>query len=126
MQTRLVLLPQLLAEAYSYMHACLCASTLARKLYLLPFHRDVRPTRQLLSAMQSALQHCKQVGGLLGGLGGFCYAGQMRGAARVKPVASNEHTHCAVPFSTQPHCMRCRTSAGGRRAAHHARARAVL
>lgn len=62
MQVRLVLLPQLLAEVYSYMHTCLCASSLARKLYLLPFHRDVRPTPQLLSVMRSALEHCKQVG----------------------------------------------------------------
>jgi hypothetical protein len=57
---RLVLLPQLLAEAYAYMHACLCASSLARKLFLLPFHRDVHPDRQLLSAMRSALEHCQQ------------------------------------------------------------------
>lgn len=82
LQVRLVLLPQLLAEAYSYMHACLCASSLARKLYLLPFHRDVRPTPQLLSAMRSALEHCTQVGWRGVGRGGLAGMGVWWGGLR--------------------------------------------
>lgn len=61
---RLNLLPALLGEAYAHLHQCLCASgALARKLFLMPFHRDVQPAAALLAAMQSALEHCKQVGG---------------------------------------------------------------
>lgn len=62
LQVRLNLLRPLLEEAYSHLHRTLCASTLGRKLFLLPFHRDVAVTERTVRAMQSALTYCKQVG----------------------------------------------------------------
>ncbi len=60
-QVRLTLLPQLLEEAYAHLHSCLCASTLGRKLFVQPFHRDVQLTTGTVAVMTSALTHCKQV-----------------------------------------------------------------
>lgn len=62
LQVRLNLLPPLLEEAYAHLHACLCASSLGRKLFVLPFHRDVRVTPAVIVIMHSALAHCKEVG----------------------------------------------------------------
>jgi hypothetical protein len=59
-------LPALLEEAYAHMHACLSASLLGRKLFVLPFHRDVRVTPEVVGAMRAALEYCKQVGEGLG------------------------------------------------------------
>jgi hypothetical protein len=61
-QVRLNFLPALINEAFGHLHGCLCASVLERKLHVLPFHRDVSPKPELLAAMQSMLEHCKQVG----------------------------------------------------------------
>ena len=38
---RLHFLPTLLHEAYDFLHYHLCAGVLGRKLFILPFHRDV-------------------------------------------------------------------------------------
>jgi hypothetical protein len=63
LQVRLNLLPALLEEAYAHMHGCLCASVLERKLFLQPFHRDVRVTSKVVGAMRSTFAYCKQVSG---------------------------------------------------------------
>ncbi|PNH10973.1 hypothetical protein TSOC_002217 [Tetrabaena socialis] len=42
---RLNFLSPLLEEAYGYLHSYLCASVLCRKLFTLPFHRDVKLTK---------------------------------------------------------------------------------
>ncbi|PRW58669.1 hypothetical protein C2E21_2704 [Chlorella sorokiniana] len=62
---RLTLLPALLEEAYEHLHCVLSASALRRRLFVLPFHRDVQPTAGLLGAMHAALVHCQQSGGVL-------------------------------------------------------------
>ena len=66
LQVRLNLLPALLEEAYGHLHSCLCASTMGRRLFVQPFHRDVRVTGQTVAAMQSALTYCTQVGASAG------------------------------------------------------------
>ena len=60
-QVRLNLLPTLLEEAYSHLRTTLSSSVLARKLFTMPFHRDVCVTSELLAVMQAALEHCMQV-----------------------------------------------------------------
>lgn len=72
MQVRVHLLPALLEEAYAELHARLCASpALGRKLFQLPFHRDVAPTARLVDTMVAALEHCKQARAWAGGCGGW-------------------------------------------------------
>ena len=63
---RLNLLPALLEESYAHLHSCLCAGLLQRKLFVQPFHRDVKVTPKVVPAMRSAMTYCKQVscGGL--------------------------------------------------------------
>ena len=61
MQVRLNLLPQLLNEAYAHMQSCLSASILARKLFVMPFHRDVKVDLGVVEAMRSALTYCQRV-----------------------------------------------------------------
>lgn len=60
LQVRLSLLRPLLEEAYSYLQRAICASTLGRKLFLLPFNRDVVVTEHTVAAMRSALRMCNQ------------------------------------------------------------------
>ncbi|GAB4822814.1 hypothetical protein N2152v2_009860 [Parachlorella kessleri] len=62
---RLNLLPQLLNEAYAHMQSCLSAGVLARKLFVMPFHRDVKVDLKVLEAMRSALMYCQLEGGVL-------------------------------------------------------------
>ncbi|KAG2441624.1 hypothetical protein HXX76_003244 [Chlamydomonas incerta] len=61
----LTFLSTLLDEAYAYLHGALCAGVLGRKLFTMPFHRDIelRPARVL--RMRAALVHCKQEHGAL-------------------------------------------------------------
>lgn len=59
---RLNLLPTLIDEAYSHLHSVLTASVLGRKLFTLPFQRDVQLTVQSTKAMRAALNYCQQVG----------------------------------------------------------------
>ena len=61
MQVRLNLLPQLLNEAYAHMQSCLSASILARKLFVMPFHRNVKVDLRVIEAMRSALAYCQRV-----------------------------------------------------------------
>ncbi|KAG2494611.1 hypothetical protein HYH03_007376 [Edaphochlamys debaryana] len=62
---RLNFLSVLLDEAYGHLHAHLTASVLGRKLFTLPFHRDVELTEARVQAMASAMRHCRQDGGLV-------------------------------------------------------------
>eukprot|EP00887_Chlorella_sp_A99_P004660 scaffold4.g4660.t1 len=62
---RLHFLPPLLEEGYAHLHSTLCASALGRKLFVLPFHRDVKVTKSVVEAMRSALTYCQQEGGVL-------------------------------------------------------------
>ncbi|KAG2492072.1 hypothetical protein HYH03_009568 [Edaphochlamys debaryana] len=62
---RLNFLSTLLDEAYGHLHAHLTASVLGRKLFTLPFHRDVELTEARVHAMASAIRHCQQDGGLV-------------------------------------------------------------
>ncbi|KAG2496538.1 hypothetical protein HYH03_005361 [Edaphochlamys debaryana] len=62
---RLNFLSRLLDDSYAHLHATLTASILGRKLFVLPFHRDVEPTEGRVQAMVSAMRHCQQDGGLL-------------------------------------------------------------
>ncbi|KAG2488308.1 hypothetical protein HYH03_013158 [Edaphochlamys debaryana] len=62
---RLTFLSKLLGEAHEHLHATLTASLLGRKLFALPFHRDVELTEAQVQAMLCALRHCQQNGGLL-------------------------------------------------------------
>jgi hypothetical protein len=61
-QVRLNLLPALIEEAYAHMHSCMSASLLGRKMFVLPFHRDVRVTPKVVTVMHSAMAYCKKVG----------------------------------------------------------------
>ncbi|PNH12760.1 hypothetical protein TSOC_000242, partial [Tetrabaena socialis] len=62
---RLNFLSTLLDEAYGHLHNHLCASVLGRKLFALPFNRDVRLTAAGAGAMRACLAYCQQEGGLL-------------------------------------------------------------
>ncbi|KAG2501267.1 hypothetical protein HYH03_001073 [Edaphochlamys debaryana] len=62
---RLNFLSTLLDEAYGHLHAHLTASVLSRKLFTLPFHRDVELTQKRVQAMASAMRHCQKDGGLV-------------------------------------------------------------
>ncbi|MEW5310745.1 MAG: hypothetical protein WDW38_002512 [Sanguina aurantia] len=62
---RLNFLTTLLGEAYSHLHNHMCASMLARKLFTLPFHRDVHITAEGARSVQACLTYCQQEGGML-------------------------------------------------------------
>ncbi|PNH12759.1 hypothetical protein TSOC_000243 [Tetrabaena socialis] len=62
---RLNFLSTLLDEAYGHLHNHLCASVLGRKLFALPFNREVRITAAGVGAMRACLAYCHQEGGLL-------------------------------------------------------------
>lgn len=58
---RLSFLSTLLDEAHDYLHHNLCASVLNRKLFRLPFHRDVPISEAGASCIRAFLNHCMQV-----------------------------------------------------------------
>ncbi len=59
---RLNFLPALIDEAYAHLHLVLTASSLLhRKLFRMPFHRDVQLTEQGIAAMRATLNYCQQV-----------------------------------------------------------------
>jgi hypothetical protein len=62
---RVHILSQLLIEAFDFFHQHLCASVLRRKVYMLPFNRDIDLTLDNAGTMLSVLNHCRRSGGLL-------------------------------------------------------------
>lgn len=62
---RLHFLPQLLNEAFSYLHEYICASVLSRKLFLLPFNRDVDLTKDRVRSMLNTVNYCRRVKGCI-------------------------------------------------------------
>jgi hypothetical protein len=58
---RLNFLPTLLDEAYGHLHRYLTASVLGRKLFLLPFNRDVKLDVTQARTMRACLMYCQQV-----------------------------------------------------------------
>ena len=67
-QVRLNLLSTLLDEAYGFLHRFMCASVLGRKVFTLPFSRDVDITVEGARAMRACLQYCQQVSDSGGGV----------------------------------------------------------
>ncbi|KAG2451920.1 hypothetical protein HYH02_003695 [Chlamydomonas schloesseri] len=61
----LTFLSTLLDEAYAYLHGALCAGVLGRKLFTLPFHRDIELTPTRVRRMRAALGHCMRERGVL-------------------------------------------------------------
>lgn len=100
-QVRLTLLPALLEEAYGHLQAVLCTSALHRGLFVLPFHRDVRPSAELLAAMRSALLFCQQVGGWRG-LAAGAWVGALGGGWWQHQLTSPFTADCAPLPSTPP------------------------
>jgi hypothetical protein len=76
---RLHFLSPLLGEAYHSMHRHLTASLMCRRLYLLPFHRDVRLEPQSVQRIYESLLRCKA------SLGAVCVA----------PAAAGQEATCA-------------------------------
>ncbi len=63
---RVHVLSQLLEEFYSFMHLNLCAGVLQRRLFVVPFCRDVHIEQPgFARVLQILLQHCQRVGGVL-------------------------------------------------------------
>jgi hypothetical protein len=62
---RLNFLPTLLDEAYAHLHRYLTASVLCRKLFLMPFNRDVKLDVARAAAMRAGLMYCQQVSSTL-------------------------------------------------------------
>lgn len=62
---RLYFLTQLLDEAAAYLHRMLTASALGRRVFHLPFSRDVVLTAERTQALHSSLACCRRVGGAL-------------------------------------------------------------
>jgi hypothetical protein len=81
---RLNFLPTLLDEAYGHLHRYLTASVLGRKLFLLPFNRDVKLDVMRARAMKSCLMYCQQVSSR-------CFAG-----AACCPGMHSNHTQCSA------------------------------
>jgi len=69
---RLHFLSPLLGEAYHFLHCQLTASLMNRRMYLMPFHRDVRLDPQSVQRMHESLLHCKA------SLGALCIAPEHR------------------------------------------------
>ena len=62
---RLHFLGQLLDEAFHYLHLHLCASALNRKIFRLPFSRDVKVGIETVGVMKSMLEYCRLSKGCL-------------------------------------------------------------
>ncbi|KAJ1474779.1 hypothetical protein T484DRAFT_1830922 [Baffinella frigidus] len=62
---RVHFLSQLLAEAAEYLHACLTASLLNRRIFLLPFHRDVSLDLRRVRLMRQGLERCRAAAGFV-------------------------------------------------------------
>eukprot|EP00198_Chlamydomonas_reinhardtii_P007687 XP_001697024.1 predicted protein [Chlamydomonas reinhardtii] len=61
----LTFLSTLLDEAYAYLHGALCAGVLGRKLFTMPFQRDIELTPARAMRMRAALAHCMRERGVL-------------------------------------------------------------
>lgn len=60
---RLHFLSQLLCDAFEHLHRYLCASALNRKIFLLPFNRDLRLTLGNVQVLIQNLVYCRDSGG---------------------------------------------------------------
>lgn len=56
---RVIMLSNILAEGYEYLHQHLCASAINMKIMVLPFHRDVEITRENASLLLNVLMSTK-------------------------------------------------------------------
>ena len=59
------LLVLLLVQMRDFLSMSLCASILERKIFVMPFNRDVRLDERRVAAMRDMLEYCKQAGGAL-------------------------------------------------------------
>jgi hypothetical protein len=64
---RLNLLSTLLDEGYAHLHSYLTASVLGRKLFLLPFNRDVQLDAAAARTIMGSLLYCQQASDALRG-----------------------------------------------------------
>lgn len=62
---RITALTSLINELFDFLHRHLCASVLQRKVFLLPFHRDVLLTVEDVKVMISSMKFCSRSGGVL-------------------------------------------------------------
>ena len=63
LQVRLNLPSTLLDDGCRHMQNVLCGSVMGRKIYTMPFHRDVQLTAKDARSMAKALARCQQVRG---------------------------------------------------------------
>ena len=62
---RITALTALMHELFDFMHRHLCATVLLRRIFVMPFHRDVQLQVQDIQVMISSLDFCRQSGGVL-------------------------------------------------------------
>ena len=62
---RITALTSLINELFDFLHRHLCASVLQRKIFTLPFHRDVQLTEEDVKMMISSMEFCSRSGGVL-------------------------------------------------------------
>jgi hypothetical protein len=62
---RMQFLSPLLSDSYHHIHNGLCASTLSRKTFVMPFNRDVLLTLERVNVMYNILQYCLKTRGCL-------------------------------------------------------------
>ncbi|CAE8648543.1 unnamed protein product, partial [Polarella glacialis] len=62
---RVTALTALLGEMFEFMQLNLCGGVLGRKVFLMPFHRDVNLDLDDVRAMHSSIDHCRRAGGVL-------------------------------------------------------------
>ena len=62
---RITALTALINELFDFLHRHLCASILRRKIFLLPFHRDVQLKEEDVKVMISSMEFCRRSGGVL-------------------------------------------------------------
>jgi hypothetical protein len=62
---RVNVLSQLFHDMYAFLHQNLCATVLLRKVFVMPFNRDVELTVPRVALMRQCLNYCSEVGGVL-------------------------------------------------------------
>eukprot|EP01035_Chromulina_nebulosa_P021325 gene21325-27629_t len=90
---RLHFLSPLLGEVYEYLHRHLTASVFLRKLFLVPFRRDVNLSEDDARRLYATLRRC------MDSCGAICVAPEHRLSLELKfyeLLAANKHTLCAL------------------------------
>lgn len=62
---RVFILSEIFNEQFSYLHLTLCASILNKKIFQIPFHRQVNLNEDCVNKIYDTLKYCQAIGGFL-------------------------------------------------------------